>query len=103
MDPFVRRLVERLLDPRAPLSRNKHFVTFDNPQGRAALRITKRLKGLHRDLVACRKAGGAEEVRTTEDAKGRVRIELRLTQIDATRVTLLDEAEYELLTRYLGA
>ena len=39
MDPFVRRLVERLQDPEQPLSRNRHFHTFDSPEGRTALRV----------------------------------------------------------------
>jgi hypothetical protein len=99
MDPFVRRLVERLLDPKAPLSRNRHFATFDNSEGRQALRISKRLKSVHRDLVSCTKAGGRSTVQVTTAQDGRVRVELRLEQVDAVRVTVLDEGEYEILKK----
>ena len=48
MDPFVQRLILRLHHPSQPLSRNRHFATFDTPEGRAALRISRRLKSLQK-------------------------------------------------------
>ena len=99
MDPFVRRLVERLFDPAQPLSRNRHFHTFDNPEGRRALRISRRLKALQRDIEACQRAGGSAKVRHGEDQAGEMIVEVRLEQLKTSRVTVLDQVEFELLCR----
>ncbi len=102
MDPFVRRLVERLFDPAQPLSRNRHFHTFDNVEGRAALRVSRRLKALQRDLATCARAGGTSQVHTSRGEGDAVKVELRLDSLKAHRVTLLEEAEFELLCRLPG-
>ncbi len=102
MDPFVRRLVERLFDPAKPLSRNRHFHTFDNDEGRHALRIWKRLNGLFADLKACTAEGGSSRIETSQQADGEVVIALRLERLRSTRTTRLDAAEYELLCRLPG-
>ncbi len=102
MDPFVRRLVERLFDPAKPLSRNKHFHTFDNDEGRLALRTWKRLKGLAADLKACAAEGGTSRIETSENADGDVVVALRLERLKSSRTTRLDAAEYELLRRLPG-
>ena len=47
--------------------------------------------------MACRKAGGRSTVQVTSAEDGRVRVELRLEQVDAVRVTVLDEGEFEIL------
>ena len=99
MDPFVRRLVERLLDPRQPLSRNRHFHTFDNVHGRKALRISRRLRALSTELVGCAKAGGRARVIDRDDG---LRVEVRLERLKATRAAMLDAGEYELLQRLPG-
>lgn len=99
MDPFVRRLVERLFEPDSGLSRNKHFHTFDNAEGKQALRISKRLRALAGDLEACHAGGGHSTVTRATDAKGKVHIELAFTKLKTRRVTTLDEAEYALLLK----
>lgn len=101
MDPFVRRLVERLFDPAQPLSRNRHFHTFDNAEGRRALRISRRLKALQRDIAACHRAGGRARVRHAAQ-DGAVTVEVRLEQLKTSRVTVLDGVEFELLCRLRG-
>lgn len=102
MDPFVRRLIERLHDPSRPLSRNRHFHTFETPEGRAALRTSRRLKSLQRDILACAGEGGrARFVRTPVD-EGGFRVELSLERIQGRRVSMLAEAEFELLTQLPG-
>jgi len=101
MDPFVRRLVERLFDPAQPLSRNRHFHTFDNAEGRRALRISRRLKALQRDIEACHRAGGSARVRHGEQ-DGEVTVEVRLERLKTSRVTVLDAIEFELLCRLNG-
>lgn len=97
MDPFVRKLVLRLFDEGAPLSRNRHFHTFDSPEGKQAMRISRRLKALQLDIAKCREAGGASRVVVTKDGAGVVRVEIKLEHLRSTRLTTLDEVEFELL------
>lgn len=97
MDPFVRKLVLRLFDEGAPLSRNRHFHTFESPEGKQAMRLFKRLKALKSDIAKCREAGGNSSVMTSRDALGSVKIEIRLEHLKSTRFTTMDEAEFELL------
>jgi hypothetical protein len=102
MDPFVRRLVERLHDPTRPLSRNRHFHTFDTPEGRSALRVSRRLKSLQRDIIACHKEGSRARFYRQEGPEGQLRIELLLERIQGRRMALLQEAEFELLSQLPG-
>jgi hypothetical protein len=97
MDPFVRRLVERLLDPSRPLSRNRHFHTFETPEGKLAMRVSRRLRALHRDLLACREEGQSAGFVRQELENGAHRIEVRLERIAGRRISLLHPAEFELL------
>ncbi len=102
MDPFVRRLVERLFDPSSGLSRNRHFHTFDNDEGRAAWKITKRLRALATDIDACHKDGGRPSISRSTSARGEVRVELHLERLKTKRSTRLEEAEFELLLKLPG-
>lgn len=97
MDPFVRRLVQRLIDPARPLSRNRHFHTFDSPEGRAALRVTRRLESLRRDLLQCRQEGGGVGVASLTDEKGGLKMEIRFERVRGRRTSMLSHAEFELL------
>ena len=96
MDPFVRRLVQRMSDPKRPLSRNKHFHTFESPEGKAAMKIFRRLSALKRDMRECEKAGGACVV-TNHEADGKVRVEITLERIRSRRTVTLEPVELELL------
>jgi hypothetical protein len=105
MDPFVQRLIRRLHHPSQPLSRNRHFATFDTPEGRAALRISRRLKSLQKDILQCHGEGG--EVRfarqeAVEGKEGEHRIELTLQRLRGRRVSMLAGAEFELLRELPG-
>lgn len=103
MDPFVRRLIERLHDPSQPMSRNRHFHTFDTPEGRVALRTSRRLKSLQRDILACHREGRRPRVLRTPAADGgEHRIELVLERIKGSRSSLLHPAELELLRALPG-
>lgn len=102
MDPFVRRLVERLFAPGQPLSRNRHFHTFENAEGRKALRIRRRLESLAKALSSLREEGGTPTVTRTADADGVVTIVLRLAGPSGTRTAYLEEDELELLQRLPG-
>lgn len=102
MDPFVRRLVERLSHPSRPLSRNRHFQTFETPEGRLALRIQRRLRSLQADLLRCVDEGGRACCRVSVGTDGSRRMELTLTRLHGRRTTVLPEAEWELLQQLPG-
>ncbi|HVE82399.1 MAG TPA: hypothetical protein VND93_06115 [Myxococcales bacterium] len=107
MDPFVRRLIQRLHHPSVPLSRNRHFATFDTPEGRAALRISRRLKSLQKDILLCRGEGGQVRFTRQDDpergnGEGEHRIELTLQRLRGRRVAMLAGAEFELLRELPG-
>lgn len=102
MDPFVRRLVQRLHDPSQPLSRNRHFHTFDTPEGRAALRTSRRLKSLQKDILACHREGHPPRLRRRTGDDGEHRIELVFEKVKGSRVSVLMDAELELLRELPG-
>ncbi|HEY8209978.1 MAG TPA: hypothetical protein VIG99_20975 [Myxococcaceae bacterium] len=107
MDPFVQRLIQRLHHPSQPLSRNRHFATFDTPEGRAALRISRRLKSLQKDILQCQGEGGEvrfarQEEAAAEGKEGEHRIELTLQRLRGRRVSMLAGAEFELLRELPG-
>lgn len=102
MDPFVRRLVERLHDPARPLSRNRHFHTFDTPEGRSAMKVSRRLKSLQRDIVACHKEGRRARFFRQAGPNGDNRIELLMERIQGRRVSHLQDAEFQLLSELPG-
>lgn len=94
MQAFVYRLVERLVDDGPPLSRNRHFHTFDSPEGRQALRIARRLRSVARDL---RDATAPYQLREEEEGPRRIRLEIPLHA--GVRTTWLTEREWRLLRR----
>ena len=102
MDPFVRKLVVRLFDEGQPLSRNRHFHTFETDEGKRAMRISKRLRALQRDIVQARGEGSEPRVHRATDENGVVKVEISLVHLKARRVTTLDEAEFELLGRLVS-
>jgi len=102
MDLFVQRLVQRLLDPARPLSRNRHFHTFDTPEGRSALKVSRRLRSLQRDILACHAEGRQPRVGRGEGPGGERRIELQMDRIQGRRVSHLLDAEFELLRALPG-
>ena len=101
MDAFVRRLVERLLEPSAPLTRNRHFHTFETPEGRRALRLARRLRGLARDIRRCTEGGGRPRLRQDQAART-IRVELRFKDLSGRRTASLSPEEYALLLRIPG-
>ncbi len=93
----MRHLVARMHEPGAPLSRNKHFHTFDNPLGREALEVSRRLKALQQALSS---AKAVPEVKRVDGKK--VQVEITLAGMRAKRTTVLEEAEFELLCQLPG-
>jgi hypothetical protein len=102
MDPFVRRLVERLHDPSRPLSRNRHFHTFDTPEGRSALKVSRRLKSLQKDILALQQEGRRARFFRHVSPEGEHRIELLFERLHGRRVSHLQDAEFELLAQLPG-
>lgn len=90
MHAFIYRLVERLTQDGPPLSRNRHFHTFETPEGKKALRIARRLRSVSEDLD---RAAGRPTVR--EGTRIRLEIPLR----DGNRVAWLSRAEWSLLRK----
>jgi len=101
MDSFVRRLVQRLLEPSLPLSRNRHFHTFETPEGKRALTVARRLRGLARDVRKCLDRGVRPEV-VEEGKNGDLRVELRFDALAGRRTAYLTGDEYALLCRLPG-
>jgi hypothetical protein len=60
------------------------------------------LKALQSDIAKCRQAGGASKVVATKGEDGAVKVEIRLENVRSTRLTILDEMEYELLRQLPG-
>ena len=102
MDPFIRRLVQRLHEPEAPLSRNRHFHTFNTPEGRYALKLSRRLKALQRDILTCQREGRRARFVRLDDGDGTCRIELRLEKVKGHRLSMLKDDEFELLAELPG-
>jgi len=102
MDPFVRRLIRRLHEPGQPLSRNRHFHTFETPEGRRALRTSRRLRALQRQILECQSEGGVLRVQRSEGGGDELRIELRIHRANGRCVSRLGEAELELLSELPG-
>jgi hypothetical protein len=100
VDVFVRKLVLRLFDEGAPLSRNRHFHTFETDEGKRALRISRRLKALKADIGRCRAEGGEPVIVSTQEGDV-VRVHISLKSLRSTRNTTLEQGEYELLQRLL--
>lgn len=97
MDPFVRRLVQRMLDPARPLTRNRHFHTFSTPEGKQALKASRRLQSLQRDILACRAEGHPARFVRVEEEEGELRIHLHLERVGGRRTSVLTDDEFELL------
>jgi hypothetical protein len=102
MDSFVRKLVRHLNSPASPLSRNRHFHTFETPEGRMALRIARRLRSLQRDILDCCNEGHPPRLVRRRDGKGEHRLLLVLRRLSASRTCALRPGELELLRELPG-
>jgi len=103
MHDFVRRLVARIGESGRPLSRNKHFHTFDTPLGRQALKLSRRLRSLSQDLLSQGLAeGDSLAVEQQTDGAGKVRVVLHLARLKAKRTVYLSQGEWELLLQEPG-
>jgi hypothetical protein len=101
MDPFVRRLIRRLHHPSRPLSRNRHFHTFDTPEGRSALKTSRWLRSLQRDILACHGEGKPARF-SRRSVDGQLLVELTFDRVKGRRISVLQDAEFELLAELPG-
>ena len=102
MDDYVRRLVRRIGEAGKPLSRNRHFHTFATPLGRRALKLSRQLRSLARDILALAAESGPIQVERGVGGDGAVRILIHLTRLKARRTAYLSEGEWELLLQEAG-
>lgn len=100
MTPLEERLIRRLIEDPASLSRNRHFETFEDPDLRRARRTARLLAHLLGEF-----AGGVR-VRATETLDGETQERIALHLEDDSRAlrrrVVLSFAEFRLL-RTLGA
>lgn len=92
MHAFIYRLVERLTREGPPFSRNRHFHTFESPEGRQALRIARRLRSVAGDIG---RASGPPRLHETEGRRLKLEIPLR----DGVRIAWLSPHEWQLLRK----
>ncbi len=94
MRDFVYRVVGRMRAEGRPLSRNRHFHTFQYPETRRALRIDQRLRSLEADLLHRK---GTIRVEAQWLPNGEVEVTVRIPGIRSVRVSRLAPEELELL------
>jgi hypothetical protein len=102
MKAYVQRLVASLCESEQPLSRNRHFYTFANADGREALRISRRLRSLTRDILSRASQGHPVRVEREEREGSLVRVAIEFFEVRARRTAFLTPAEFELLLRHEG-
>ena len=98
MREFLYRLVERLHDEARPLSRNKHFHSFEPGETRRALRIDRHLRDLERHLAALMEHGERPRVRALKD--GGIQLVLRHPTLSVVRTATLTPEEARLLAEH---
>ncbi len=97
MRDFLYKLVQRLHDQGRPLSRNKHFHSFEGGTGRA-LRIDRHLRDLEAHLAAMQERGERPRVRAL--AGGGAQVVLSDPRLSVVRTATLSSEEVALLRRH---
>ena len=88
--------------PAPPSAPNRHFHTFDTPEGRLALKVFRRLRSLRNDILACQAEGRRARISRQLSPAGDYRIELLMDRLSGRRVSMLQAAEFELLADLPG-
>jgi hypothetical protein len=97
-------LVKRLRS--GTLSRNRDFDTFArDAEGARALRVSRYLRSLEKDLAALAPGGVGVDVqlRVERREEGGRRITIEVPAVRSRRVAMLSAEEYELLREHPGA
>jgi hypothetical protein len=98
MREFLYRLVHRLHEDARPLSRNKHFHSFNGTETRRALRIDRHLRDLEGHLAELHARGERPRVRALPD--GGVQLVLRHPTLAVVRTATLTAEEARLLAQH---
>ncbi len=88
------KIVQRLRAPGSPLSRNRHYSVFETAEGRRALGIHKRVRGVEADLL---NSGNGSDVSLTPETDDLVRLDIRLPHLRAKRTSYLSRTEIDIL------
>ena len=100
MDPFVRKLVECLLDEQKPISRNRHFHTLATPEGAVAVRISRRIRAIAKEITRCQAVGALLSIRSHEN--GGYEVLIVHDKVKLSRRALIDHDEMTLLAQMPG-
>jgi len=98
MREFFHRLLQRLHDEARPLSRNKHFHTLSDGEGKRALRADRHLRDLEEHLEALRLHGERPRVRRLPE--GGVQLILSHPRLALARTATLSAEEARLLAHH---
>jgi hypothetical protein len=103
MRAFTRRLVEMLIrshragGDEQPLTRNRNFHTFETAEGRRALRVSRHLRSVERDLIQQLAQGKTPRVKCHRNGKDIVSVEVEYVAVKGRRTAYLTREEYEIL------
>jgi len=98
MQDYLKRLVVWINEGGQTLSRNRHFHTFATPLGRKALKLSRQLRSLGRDILTQTELGGTLRIEHL-GAPSSLRIAVHLERLKTRRTVYLSPAEWELLLR----
>lgn len=98
MKHFVYQLVERLADPTARLSRNRHFALFATPAGRRALKLHRHLASLAADATRYQ----SEAKWSVDDKAGGFEVRLEIPSLNLVRTAFLTADDVTVLERLQG-
>ncbi len=94
---LLNKVIARLYSGHVSFSRNKNFVTYQDPTVKRAARIYRHLKSLENDLLAY---GSPDNVQLREPHEGpmdQTRVELTIDALGCTRTAFLSPFELHLL------
>lgn len=98
MKDFVYQLVERLADPTAHLSRNRHFALFETPAGRRALKLHRHLASLVADVSR----HASEAKWSVNDRAEGFEVRLEVPSLNLVRTAFLTPDDVTVLERVQG-
>ncbi len=103
MRAFTKRLVEMLVranrgdGEEQPLTRNRHFHTFETAEGRRALRVSRHLRSLEQELIAQLAQGNRPRISCRRNGKEIVSVEVEYRAVRGRRTAYLTREEFEIL------
>jgi hypothetical protein len=98
MRRFVYQLVDRLSNPRAGLSRNRHFALLATPSGQRALKLHRHLRSLETDLARY----GARARLTVAPAAEAFVVRLEIPALKLVRTATLTAEDLDVVVHHEG-